>query len=95
MKEDGEESLFELLGAKNAVQILEFLDQHGVSQYKDMMNSFNTYTLNERLRGLLSFGLVEHHFERTETRKEWYELTERGKKILRCVHELKGLLRLQ
>jgi len=32
--------------------------------------------------------LVEHHLEREITRKEWYEITERGKNILQCAQKL-------
>ena len=32
--------------------------------------------------------MVEHHLEREITRKEWYEITERGKNILQCAQKL-------
>jgi hypothetical protein len=38
-----------------------------------------TEHLNTRLRMLVSFGLVSHQFERTEKRREWYEMTPVGK----------------
>lgn len=91
MKGDKDE-IFECLGARGTIEILEFLDEHGITQYRELMENFNTYTLNHRLRELLVFGLVEHHFERTKTRKEWYELTDKGRKVLKPVRELKALI---
>ena len=44
--------------------------------------------LKDRIRELLKYGLVEHHLERERTRKEWYELTEKGKKILQYTQKL-------
>lgn len=82
------EILLRSLGSKNAIEVLEFLDEHGATHYRDMMDIFNTYTLNHRLHELISFNLVEHHFERTLTRKEWYEITEKGRKVLEL---LKGI----
>lgn len=93
MKKDKEERLFGLFGAKGTIEILEFLNEHGMTHYKDMMKYFNTYTLNGRLRELLNFGLVEHHFERTETRTEWYELTDKGRKVLNPLREIREFLK--
>ncbi len=48
----------------------------------------DTHTLNTRTRELLKYGLVEHHLEREITRKEWYEITEKGRKILQYAQKL-------
>jgi len=33
-------------------------------------------------------SLIEHHLERKDVRKEWYELTEKGMKILQILENL-------
>ncbi len=42
----------------------------------------NVPTLNTRLKQLLEFNLITHHLEKKELRKEWYEITEKGRKVL-------------
>jgi DNA-binding HxlR family transcriptional regulator len=73
---------FRMMGLKGAAEILVTLDTMGKGRYKDMQKSLNTYTLNERIRDLLSYGLIEHHLVRENVRKEWYQLTEAGKRVV-------------
>ena len=73
---------FRMMGLKGAAEILVTLDTMGKGRYKDMQKSLNTYTLNERIRDLLSYGLIEHHLVRENVRKEWYQLTETGKRVV-------------
>jgi len=80
-----------VLGAKGAFDVLVYLDVHETAQYRDLMEFVNTPTLNERLRQFLTFNLISHHLERAETRKEWYELTERGKEV---VNHLKAIMEI-
>ena len=88
MEEIREKDFLKLLSAKGTREILEFMNQHGTVQYKQMMQFVNTPTLNQRLRELLIFGLISHHLERVETRREWYEITEKGKHVLKHVRAL-------
>ena len=67
--EKGEKDLLRMLGARGTKQILEFLDQHGLCQYKQLEEFMNTHTLNIRLREMLTFGLVQFYFDRIETRE--------------------------
>lgn len=77
-----------LLTSKPTREILEFLDQHSYSQYKDLRAFVAIHTLNSKLRNLLSYELIEHHLERLDIRREWYELTDRGRKVLQFLKEL-------
>ena len=80
-----------VLGAKGTFDVLVYLDEHETAQYRDLMGFVNTPTLNTRLRQLLTFNLASHHLERAETRKEWYELTEKGKEV---VNHLKAIMEI-
>lgn len=81
--------LFDQVHAKH---ILEFLDQKGRTQYKDMYAFICAPTLDRRLRALSALRLIEHHLERVPLRKEWYELTERGRKALKILREIDLIL---
>ncbi len=88
MEGNSERCFLKLLGAKGTREILELMNQHSTVQYKEMMGFVNTPTLNKRLRDLLIFGLISHHLERVETRREWYEITEKGKQALQYLRAL-------
>ncbi len=92
MVEKKEKVFLKLLGATGTKQILEFLDEHETARYSQMEKFMNTHTLNARLRGLLAFGLVRHHLERVERRKEWYEITEMGRIVLQHMRDLVELI---
>ena len=80
--------ILKILGKKGTIQILEFLSQHGKVQYMQMRQFATIRTLNDRTRELLRYGLVENHLKREKTRKEWYEITERGNEILQYTQRL-------
>jgi len=88
MEKKDEEKLLKMLGARGTKQILEFMSEHSTARYKQMEGFTSTPALNRRLRELLSFNLIEHHFKREEGRKEWYEITEKGKKLLKCIEAI-------
>ena len=47
-------------------------------------------TIDVRTKQLIALGLIEHHLLRgTGKRREWYTLTERGKRVLKVTTELK------
>ena len=83
-----ENEVLKILGRKGTIGMLEFLNQHGKGQYMQMRQFGATHTLNDRTRELLKYGLMEHHLERERTRKEWYEITEKGRKILQYTQKL-------
>jgi len=83
-----EDEILKILGKKGTISILEFLNQHHKGQYSQMRQFADTHTLNTRTRDLLKYELVEHHLEREKTRKEWYEITEKGRNILQYAQKL-------
>lgn len=78
MREENEEAVLKVFGAKGTKLVLESLNQHGKGQYKEMGEFMNLGTLNYRLNELLDLGLVSHHLERKPKKTEWYEITEKG-----------------
>ena len=85
MDETRENELIQLLGSKGTRRMLQYLSEQGKAQYKDLNLCISVSTLNKRLPKLLEFGIIEHHFRRDLTRQEWYEITEKGRKILKCL----------
>lgn len=75
-----------------AKEVLEFIDERGKAQYKELLKFVTAHTLNKRLSELSGLDCIEHHFERTPLRKEWYELTERGRKVLSLLRGLNLIL---
>ena len=92
---DKEEDLFRLIGLTGTVLILRYLDVHGPVRHKDLMELVNTHSLNERIRMLLHFNLIEHHLEMGDGRKrkriEWYTITEKGRKVLMYTEKIAEL----
>jgi DNA-binding HxlR family transcriptional regulator len=83
-----QEEFIKVLGSRDTLSILQVLDKEKKVRYKHMQEFVNTHTLNTRLKELLGYELIEHHIIREDTRKEWYEPTERGKKVLKLLNEL-------
>ena len=83
-----EEEFIKMLGSKATRSILTFLDKEKKARYKQFQEFVNTHTLNTRLKELMEYDLIQHHMVREETRKEWYEATERGQKALQLLNEL-------
>ena len=88
MEKKDEEEFLKLVTAMGTKKILELLDEYGTVQYKKMAEFMSTHTLNARLRKLLHFNLIEHHYEKEIRRKEWYKITDTGKKILQELRDL-------
>ena len=87
MEVKGDEFL-KMIGSTGTKKILELIYEHGTAQYKDFQPFMNAHTLNRRLRELLICGLLEHHIKKEEKRMEWYNITERGKKIAELLGEI-------
>jgi DNA-binding HxlR family transcriptional regulator len=69
-----------VIGSRGTVLILEYLHTHTKTQYKELNRTLVPHTLNARLRELLKYKLIEHHFERKVKREEWYTITEKREK---------------
>ncbi len=90
--EEEEEILFRIFRMKAGIEILRFVAEHGTAQYKQLQQFVSVHTLNARLRDLRNLNLIKHRFIREEIRKEWYEPTEKGMKIVKCLDELEKIL---
>jgi len=69
LDEKEEEAFLKMIGLKGTVPVLKFLNEKE-AQYKDLIHLVTVDSLNTRLRQLLRFGLIEHHLERIEIRRE-------------------------
>ena len=88
MDEKREKDFLKLIGLTGTIFIFRYLNEHDSGQYKDLQEYMNTHSLNERIRSLLHFNLIEHHYVRDEKKKEWYTLTENGRKVLMLMEEM-------
>jgi DNA-binding HxlR family transcriptional regulator len=86
--EEKEKEFLALLGRKHTLEILDYIGEHRVFQYRDIQQFVSTHTLNTRLKQLRELGIIEHHFAREELRKEWYEPTEKGDRIIKYLRDL-------
>ena len=94
MNEKEEEDFFRMLGLTATKRILKYLNEHKKAQYKEFAEFVNIHTLNVRLQQLLKFNLIEHHLTRKVVRKEWYTITEKGRKILKHLIEMIEMVEL-
>ncbi len=78
--EEEERQLLKVLGLAGTWDILHFLFENGTGTYLDLSQSINTHTLNMRLNALIEYNMIVHHRVRNPKR-EWYEITEKGKEI--------------
>ncbi len=85
LEPEKKEQFLKLLGAKHTKAILGFINEHGKTRHMDMMDSFNPTIITLTLRSLLIFGLIQYTMEKIEKRKEWYEITEKGKTVLQLL----------
>ena len=88
MDKEKEESFFKLISLKGTRGILNYLNEHSTAQHASLNTLMSAATLNVKLIELLEFGLIEHHLEKEGVRKEWYTITEKGKKILQLLAEI-------
>ncbi len=78
------QGLIRLLGLSGTWNILHLLFKNGRGTYKEFTQSTNTRALNMRLNELIEHNLIEHRQVRNP-RREWYEITERGREIFGLV----------
>lgn len=88
MDEKREEDFLKVISLKGTRDILKYLDEHKIAQHQQLDSFINTCTLNTRLNQLLKFSLIQHHLDKKDARKEWYSLTEKGKKILKHLEDM-------
>ena len=61
------------------------MSEHEKVQFKDFDVGISVSTIYKRLRKLLEFDLIEHYITREPKRRERYEITERGKRVLKIM----------
>ena len=88
MDEEREEQFLKLISSKRARDILKYLDGHDTAQHADLNAFMNAATLNTKLHELLTFDLIEHHLDKSDMRKEWYTITEKGIQILQYLEDM-------
>lgn len=83
-----------ILGLKATREILELLDTRGTAQHSELTTIATPPTVNRLLRDLMNLDLV-HCFRdiRDGVEKEWFEPTEKGKKVVQCLRELEELMK--
>ena len=64
------------------------MNEHETTQHADLNAFINAVTLNMKLHELLTFDLIEHHLDKSDMRKEWYTITEKGIQILQCLEDM-------
>jgi len=92
MEKKREEDFLRLISLRGTIFILRFLNLLGSAQYKHLREFLNTCTLNKRVKTLLDFNLISHHVDKKEVRKEWYEITKKGKNILKIMEDMIRLI---
>jgi predicted transcriptional regulator len=86
--EDELGEFFSVLGFVGTRGILKSIGE-GKDQYMDFTLYASKSTIDVRTKQLIALGLIEHHLLRgTGKRREWYTLTERGKRVLKATTEL-------
>lgn len=86
-------SILRVIGMAGSVYILEYLNTHSTTRYKELNKTLAAHTLNTRLRELLNLGLIEHHFIKKEKRIEWYTITEKGQHVCEHIKKLQNILK--
>lgn len=92
MNEEGVD-LIKILGSQGTRKILEYLNTHDTGRYMNFKEFAATYTINTRLKELLKLELIEHHVVRVERKREWYTITEKGKKICEYMEKMLTVVR--
>jgi len=92
MKENQKDFL-SVLGRSSTKKILEFLDSHDNVQLDNLTHFATSFTLKRLFQELMEFNLIKCHVQMDNEKKVWYELTEKGTKILHALRELERILR--
>jgi len=76
-----------VLGLTATIEILKSI-QKGKNQYLNFFTTASVSTINERIKQLITLGIIQHHLGREPKRKEWYTLTKRGERVLKAIVRL-------
>ncbi len=78
--EEEDRLLLKVLGLTGAWEILYFLSRNSKGTHGEFLQMMNMSTLNMRLSELIEHKMIEHHLVRNP-RREWYEITPKGREI--------------
>jgi len=92
MKEK-KKDFFAVLGRSSTKKILGFLDSHDNVQLDDLTHFATPFALKRLFQELMEFNLIKCCVQMDDEKKVWYELTEKGTKILHALRELERILR--
>jgi len=84
---------FIVLGRRSTKKILEFLDSHKNVQLEDLTQFATSFTLKRLFQELMEYNLIKCYIQMDNEKKVWYQLTEKGTKILHALRELESILR--
>ena len=84
---------FVVLGRSSTKKILEFIDSHDNVQLDDLTHFATPFTLKRLFQELMEFDLIKCCVQMDNEKKVWYELTEKGTKILQALRELVAILK--
>lgn len=88
---DKEEEPLKPIFLKGTMEILKYAVEKGAAQNREFQQFGSQYTVNARLKYLHHYGILQHCFLKEDVRREWYEPTEKGRKVfycLRCVRKI-------
>jgi DNA-binding HxlR family transcriptional regulator len=78
-----EGKVIELLGQTGTVKILKTINNSKKCKFTDLIVITSRTTLYRRLKQFIKLGLIRHNLIKTgKQREEWYETTEKGKKVV-------------
>jgi len=84
------ENILKILSQKGVLEILENLDREKSLKYKELEEFVgNPSTTSRRLNSLEKKGLVERHVSSEKYRPVYYSLTDKGRKLLFLVKEMR------
>ncbi|MBU7028044.1 MAG: hypothetical protein HXS48_14005 [Theionarchaea archaeon] len=90
---ENQKDFFAVLGRRSTKKILEFLDSHDNVQLDNLTRFATPFALKRLLQELMEFNLIKCCVQMDDEKKVWYELTEKGAKILHALRELERILR--
>ncbi len=88
-----QKDFFIVLGRSSTKKILEFLDSHKNVQLDDLTQFATLFTLKRLFQELMEFNLIKCYIQMDNEEKVWYQLTEKGTKILHALRELERIVR--
>jgi len=88
-----QKDFFIVLGRNSTKKILEFLDNHKNVQLDNLTQFATPFTLKKLFQELMEFNLIKCYIQMDNEKKVWYQLTEKGTKILQALRELESILR--